>query len=30
VIFSNSNHQENLPARLIREPKINWNRCLKN
>jgi len=29
VIFSNSNKQENLPALLIREPKISWNRCLK-
>lgn len=30
VIFSNSNKQENLPALLIREPKISWKSCLRN
>src|SRR5208283_2777066 len=29
VISSDLNKQENLPALLIREPKISWNRCLK-
>jgi len=29
VIFSNSNRQENLPARLIQEPKTSWNRYLR-
>jgi len=29
VIFSNSNKQENLPALLIREPKISWKIYLR-
>ena len=29
VIFSDSNNQENLPYRLIRELKTSWNRCLR-
>jgi hypothetical protein len=29
VIFSDSNKQQMLPARMIQKPKTSWNHCLR-